>query len=326
MYGLLAVIFFVGFVIARRIVASPFGHVLTAIRDNPMRAMAVGHDIQLYKLTRLRHRRRLCRARRRAQGTLQSYMSPEAFTFETSGQLVMQTVIGGAGTLLGPLVGGALWLYLRNELQSALGLGAAGSWSSASSSCSWSCFLRRGIVGGFADLCAPAAAGAPTSLRPPNRRCASASRADSCGRRRIGRQRSPSRRGASASATAASSPTRTSISVNEGEIRGLIGPNGAGKSTFFKMLTGEMPPSSGKIFMFGGETSPGSTSPPCARSGIAKSYQINQLFSKLTVRREPDDLGAVADPRPLPASTCCATSTIWTSSTPTSTRRCACST
>ena len=52
-------------------------------------------------------------------------MSPEAFSFETSGQLVMQTVIGGAGTLIGPLVGGALWLYLRNELQSALGLGAA---------------------------------------------------------------------------------------------------------------------------------------------------------------------------------------------------------
>src|SRR5262249_2091758 len=51
MYGLLAVIFFIGFVFARRIVASPFGHVLTAIRDNPGRASAVGHDIRLYKLT-----------------------------------------------------------------------------------------------------------------------------------------------------------------------------------------------------------------------------------------------------------------------------------
>ena len=51
-------------------------------------------------------------------------MPPEAFTFDTSGQLVIQTVIGGAGTLFGPLVGAAVWLLLRDFLQSAFGLGA----------------------------------------------------------------------------------------------------------------------------------------------------------------------------------------------------------
>ena len=40
-------------------------------------------------------------------------MPPDAFMFETSGQLVMQTAIGGAGTLFGPLVGAAVWLYLQ---------------------------------------------------------------------------------------------------------------------------------------------------------------------------------------------------------------------
>src|SRR3546814_13198900 len=62
-------------------------------------------------------------------GVLQGYMPPEAFTFDTSGQLVMQTVIGGLGTLFGPLVGATVWLYLRDFLQGPLGLGA--SWKLA---------------------------------------------------------------------------------------------------------------------------------------------------------------------------------------------------
>ena len=72
--------------------------------------------------------------------------------------------------------------------------------------------------------------------------------------------------------------------MHEGEIRGLIGPNGAGKSTFFKMLTGEVPPTSGTVAMFGEDTTGLGVTAVCQK-GVAKSYQINQLFSKLTVRR-----------------------------------------
>jgi branched-chain amino acid transport system permease protein len=74
------------------------------------------------------------------------------------------------------------------------------------------------------------------------------------------------------------------FTVHEGEIRGLIGPNGAGKSTFFKMLTGEIRPTSGQIAMFGKDTAGLGVTAVC-QLGVAKSYQINQLFSKLTVRR-----------------------------------------
>src|SRR5262249_21185195 len=115
MYALLAVLFLLGYALARRIVASPFGHVLTAIRDNPARASAVGHEIRLYKLAVFVIAAAYAGLAGGLEGTLQGYMSPEAFSFDTSGQLVMQTVIGGAGTLIGPLVGAALWLYLRNE-------------------------------------------------------------------------------------------------------------------------------------------------------------------------------------------------------------------
>ncbi|MEO8756628.1 MAG: branched-chain amino acid ABC transporter ATP-binding protein/permease [Devosia sp.] len=284
LYGLLAVLFFMGYVIARRIVASPFGHVLTAIRDNPLRAQAVGHRIQLYKLSVFTIAAGYAGLAGGLEGTLQSYMSPESFTFETSGQLVMQTVIGGAGTLLGPLVGGALWLYLRNELQSALGLGAAWKLVLGLVFVVLIMFLRRGIVGGISDLyhflrptaSPPAEATVPAApVGRPNTPIL---------RRPISDRVVIEARGISKHYGGIIANEDVNFKVREGEIRGLIGPNGAGKSTFFKMLTGEIKPTSGQIFMFGEETTNLDVTAVCHR-GVAKSYQINQLFPKLTVRR-----------------------------------------
>jgi branched-chain amino acid transport system permease protein len=72
------------------------------------------------------------------------------------------------------------------------------------------------------------------------------------------------------------------FSVNQGELRGVIGPNGAGKSTFFKMLTCELPPTSGRI-VFHGRDITGMDITAVCHLGLTKSYQINQLFNRLTV-------------------------------------------
>jgi branched-chain amino acid transport system permease protein len=71
--------------------------------------------------------------------------------------------------------------------------------------------------------------------------------------------------------------------VNRGELRGIIGPNGAGKTTFFKMLTCEVRPTSGKI-VFDGRDITGMNVANVCQLGLTKSYQVNQLFSGLTVR------------------------------------------
>ena len=125
MYGFLAVSFIVGIVVARQIVRSPVGASSVAIRDNPLRAAAVGHNVHGYKLLVFVIAAAYAGFAGGLLGIMQGYMPPEAFTFDTSGQLVMQTVIGGAGTLFGPLVGAVVWLYLRDFLQGTLGLGAA---------------------------------------------------------------------------------------------------------------------------------------------------------------------------------------------------------
>ena len=73
------------------------------------------------------------------------------------------------------------------------------------------------------------------------------------------------------------------FTVNHGELRGIIGPNGAGKTTFFKMLTCEVHPSSGKI-LFEGRDITGMNVTDVCQLGLTKSYQVSQLFNRLTVR------------------------------------------
>jgi branched-chain amino acid transport system permease protein len=63
----------------------------------------------------------------------------------------------------------------------------------------------------------------------------------------------------------------------------VIGPNGAGKSTFFKMLTCELAPTSGRIIFHGRDITGMEVAAVC-QLGLTKSYQVNQLFTGLTVR------------------------------------------
>ena len=152
LYQFLAVCYFVGIVIALRIVRSPVGAMLSAIRDNPLRAQAVGHNIHSYKLTAFVIAAAYAGFAGGLLGVLQAFMPPDAFMFETSGQLVMQTAIGGLGTLFGPLLGAAVWLFLQDFLQSALGLGAAWKLVLGTVFVLLVTFLRRGIIGGLKDL------------------------------------------------------------------------------------------------------------------------------------------------------------------------------
>jgi branched-chain amino acid transport system permease protein len=75
---------------------------------------------------------------------------------------------------------------------------------------------------------------------------------------------------------------RVSLSVDPKTITALIGPNGAGKSTFFKMLSGEIPPDSGEMY-FKGERITAYGATRICQLGIGKSYQVTQIFPRLTV-------------------------------------------
>jgi branched-chain amino acid transport system ATP-binding protein len=76
--------------------------------------------------------------------------------------------------------------------------------------------------------------------------------------------------------------TDVDFRVEPGKLHAVIGPNGAGKSTLFHVITGRVPPTSGRIWFGGREISRLSQS-AVARLGIARSYQITTIFLNLTV-------------------------------------------
>ena len=75
---------------------------------------------------------------------------------------------------------------------------------------------------------------------------------------------------------------RVDVTVRQGELRSIIGPNGAGKTTFFRLVSGEMSPSSGRVW-FRGDDITGLPQHRVSRLGIAKSYQITNIFPHLSV-------------------------------------------
>ncbi|VTU17493.1 Lipopolysaccharide export system ATP-binding protein LptB [Variovorax sp. SRS16] len=287
MYTFLAIFFFVGYLIARRIVHSPFGAVLTAIRGNPLRATALGHSIQHYKLAVFVIAALYGGVAGGLLGVFQSFMPPDAFMLDTSAQLVIQTVIGGAGTLLGPLLGATIWLYLYEGLQHIPSIGAYWKLVLGVVFVVLITLFRHGVGGVLVAALKRRTGTAENMLAPEAAQAAATSNA-------------PSLAIVAPAAAAAGTPvleTRgvtkayggltavsdVSFTLAEGEIRGVIGPNGAGKSTFFKMLAGEVQPTRGQVFMRGAEITGIGVTAVCQR-GMSKSYQINQLFETLTVR------------------------------------------
>ncbi len=294
MYAFFAFWYFVGLVIALRIVRSPFGLVMRAIRENPLRAQALGHNVHGYKLVVFVIAAMYAGFGGGLLGMMQGFMPPDAFMFATSGEIVMQTAIGGAGTLFGPLLGAIVWLYLSDFFQTVLNLGATWRLILGIVFVLLVCFLRRGLAGAISDLyhmlrnrrqVASPVVSAPSPMAAPTVRVDAGSDAAVTIKTTTGKT------GPILKATGLTkryggllANSNIDFTVDHGEIRGIIGPNGAGKSTFFKMLTCEVEPTAGRIVFDGKDITEMNVTDAC-QMGLTKSYQINQLFERLTVRQ-----------------------------------------
>jgi branched-chain amino acid transport system permease protein len=228
----------------------------------------------------------------------------------------MQTAIGGTGTLFGPLVGAMVWLYLSDFFQSTLHLGATWKLVLGVVFVLLVCFLRRGLIGGIKDLYEIASRSRSAEVAPKQGALAANLSAASTPSGVLGETRStaapapmPTRRretdkfsgpileavGLTKRYDGLVANSEINFTVKGGELRGIIGPNGAGKTTFFRMLTCEVPPTSGKIIFEGRDITGKSVTDVC-QLGLTKSYQVNQLFTRLTVR-ENLTISALAERR-----------------------------
>ena len=290
LYGFTAGFYLLGYVLARFVVLSPFGSVLTAIRDNPARAAALGHHVQGYKLSTFVIAAGYSGLAGALLGIFQSYMPPDAFSLDTSGQLVIQTVIGGAGTLLGPTVGAAIWLYLRDALQQIPAIGDLWKFVLGLIFVILVTVLRKGVTGEVKTAWLRFRRGTPASEAPP----AAAAAPKPARRPAPAPQSAPRPAAANGLALEAQGLCKfydgvhavedVSFALPQGMLYAIIGPNGAGKSTFLRLLSGEIPPTTGSVLLNGIDVTGESITAMC-HHGLAKSNQINQLFPQLTVRQ-----------------------------------------
>jgi branched-chain amino acid transport system permease protein len=100
------------------VIRSPFGHVLVGIRENENRMRALGYDVFRYKLAAFTFAGIPGAIAGMLHSQFNIFVSPDAFYWTTSGTVLIMVIIGGAGTLLGPVLGASLVLLLRNLLSS----------------------------------------------------------------------------------------------------------------------------------------------------------------------------------------------------------------
>ena len=101
------------YLLLRRITQSPFGMVLQSIRENEARTRAIGYPIERYKIVAVMLSGLFAGLAGVLYAMQNQFAAPDFVFFVVSGEVVIYNVIGGIGTLVGPIVGAAFFLLLR---------------------------------------------------------------------------------------------------------------------------------------------------------------------------------------------------------------------
>jgi branched-chain amino acid transport system permease protein len=149
MYATVFVIFVAGFLLLYRTVHSPFGQVLKAIRENEARATSLGYDTNRYKLMAFILSATLSGMAGATNALVFQLAALNSVHWSMSGEVVLMTLVGGLGTIFGPVVGALVVLAMENYLASL------GFWVTIVQGLIFVvCVLafRRGIIGELARL------------------------------------------------------------------------------------------------------------------------------------------------------------------------------
>jgi branched-chain amino acid transport system permease protein len=104
------------YLLCRAIVRSPFGAVLAGIRENEAKTRALGYNTRGYKIATVVLAYGFGGLAGALYAPFAGFASPELFFWLMSGQVLIMVIVGGAGTLIGPILGGAFFLFLEHQL------------------------------------------------------------------------------------------------------------------------------------------------------------------------------------------------------------------
>jgi branched-chain amino acid transport system permease protein len=149
MYYFVAAIFLAGFALLFRVVHSPFGQVLKAIRENEPRAISLGYKADQYKVIAFVLSAALSGLAGGTKSVVFQLASLTDVHWGMSGEVILMTLIGGMGTIFGPIAGAVIFMTLENYLAQL------GSWVTVTQGVIFVlCVLafRRGIFGELARV------------------------------------------------------------------------------------------------------------------------------------------------------------------------------
>ena len=121
LYYVVFAIFLAGFLLIHRIIHSPFGQVLKSIRDNEPRAVSLGYDVGRYKLLAFVLSAGLAGVAGATKAVVFQLASLTDAHWHTSGEVILTTLLGGLGTVFGPVVGAFIIVGLQNQLADKVG-------------------------------------------------------------------------------------------------------------------------------------------------------------------------------------------------------------
>ena len=121
LYYLVLAIFAGSFWLIQRTIHSPFGQILKAIRENEPRAISLGYDVAKYKLLAFVLSAALAGLAGATKTLVFKFATLTDAHWHTSGEVVLMTLLGGMGTVFGPVVGATVIVTLQNELADKVG-------------------------------------------------------------------------------------------------------------------------------------------------------------------------------------------------------------
>lgn len=283
------------FAAATRLVTSPFGRVVKAIREDEKAAQALGKNVVYFKVAIFVFSGAMAGIAGSLYAHYVTFINPTSFTFVESVFIISMVVVGGTANLWGSVLGAVILVTvpemtrfidgvsqavvgpLRVILYGALLIlvvrfrpkGLLPEYMGLRRMRDRSLLLTEKAVAGSAGE--PIARGRFSSDAADDERPPSQSGDVILDARNLAKSFGGLR-----------AVQDLSIRISRGQITSLIGPNGAGKTTFFNLITGEIPPDSGEV-VYNGRNLIGLPPHRIMRMGLSRTFQDVRLFPQMTV-------------------------------------------
>lgn len=280
-YWVIATIVFIALVLLWRIVRSPLGTVLCAIREHETRTRFIGYPVAQYKLAAFTLSATFTGLAGVLMAYLKLFVSADVVHINFSGEILAMTIFGGTGEFLGPALGAIVFVTLREWLS---GYTAAWQFWFGLAFMAFILFSPEGLVGIGARVLGPLLAAKkenaamsarqqPVASAPAPQFLTAHPRSDAV---------LLEVRALTKSFGGFKAVSDANLSIRDRTLHALIGPNGAGKTTLFNTIAGMFVPDSGHITLAGDSIS-GLGAHRVVGKGLAKSFQITSVFQSLTV-------------------------------------------